>query len=418
MRSAERGGAAAASRAGAHRGHAGRRRAGRRDERRRRSSCPSGTAVSGLGRVVLFTARRGEPAGGRPARPTPRSARRPAPTSSYVGRCCRWPAPACSASTAPSTTTRCRRCASAGVTLATAASLDEVRDTIATTQTLFWVVGPALVALVAGLAWLLAGRALRPVHAVTSRVAAIGSHSLHERVPVPASSDEIAELATTMNDMLGRLEAASATNRRLVSDASTSCARPVAVMRTELEVAGRDADTDWEATSAVLLGELDRLQGMSTTSCSSPAATSGRSPATDVDSPTWCTRSPPGAGRCRWPSTSATSRSLASATRTRCGGPLDHLVANAARHAATSVAVASIDVHDGEVASTSTTTGRASPSATDARRRASLRAPRRGAGAGRWRRRARAGRHRPTSRPPTAGGSRSATRRSAGPGSA
>lgn len=54
-----------------------------------------------------------------------------------------------------------------GLTLATAASLEEVRDTIATTQTMFWIVGPVLIALVAGLAWLLAGRALRPVHAVT-----------------------------------------------------------------------------------------------------------------------------------------------------------------------------------------------------------------------------------------------------------
>jgi signal transduction histidine kinase len=149
-----------------------------------------------------------------------------------------------------------------GVTLATAASLQEVRDTIATTQTMFWIVGPILVALVAGLAWVLAGRALRPVHAVTSRVAEIGSHSLHERVPVPTSSDEIAELATTMNDMLGRLETASASNRRLVSDASHELRTPVAVMRAELEVAGRDPGNDWDDTSSALLGELDRLQGM------------------------------------------------------------------------------------------------------------------------------------------------------------
>ena len=74
-----------------------------------------------------------------------------------------------------------------GVVLATATSLDNVADTIDTTRTLLWVIGPALVALVAGLAWLLAGRALRPVHAVTSRVASIGSRSLHERVPVPGS---------------------------------------------------------------------------------------------------------------------------------------------------------------------------------------------------------------------------------------
>ena len=149
-----------------------------------------------------------------------------------------------------------------GVVLATATSLDNVADTIDTTRRLLWLVGPALVALVAVLAWLLAGRALRPVHAVTSRVASIGSRSLHERVPVPGSSDEIAELATTMNDMLGRLESASTSSRRLVSDASHELRTPVAVMRTELEVARREQANDWEGTSAVLLGELDRLQGL------------------------------------------------------------------------------------------------------------------------------------------------------------
>ena len=149
-----------------------------------------------------------------------------------------------------------------GVVLATATSLDNVRDTIDTTGKLLWVLGPALVALVAGLAWLLAGRALRPVHAVTSRVASIGSHSLHERVPVPGSSDEIAELATTMNDMLGRLESASTTNRRLVSDASHELRTPVAVMRTELEVARLAPGNDWAGTTGVLLDELDRLQGL------------------------------------------------------------------------------------------------------------------------------------------------------------
>lgn len=150
-----------------------------------------------------------------------------------------------------------------GTVLATAASLDEVRDAISTTRTMFWAAGPALVALVAALAWLLAGRALRPVHAVTSRVAEIGSHSLHERVPVPSSHDEIAELARTMNDMLGRLEASSAASRRLVSDASHELRTPVAVMRTELEVARRAGPSvDWPATSEVLHGELDRLQGL------------------------------------------------------------------------------------------------------------------------------------------------------------
>ncbi len=149
-----------------------------------------------------------------------------------------------------------------GVTLATASPLDAVRDTIDATRRLLWLIGPVLVALVAGLAWLLAGRALRPVHAVTSRVAEIGSHSLHERVPVPASDDEIAELARTMNGMLGRLETATSTSRRLVSDASHELRTPVAVMRAELEVARMAERPDWQLSSTVLLDELDRLQGL------------------------------------------------------------------------------------------------------------------------------------------------------------
>lgn len=156
------------------------------------------------------------------------------------------------------------RMAGSGV-LATFSPLDDVRDAIARTTSLLWAVGPSLVALVAGLAWMLAGRALRPVRMMTRRVSEIESHSLHERVADPGSTDEIAELARTMNEMLGRLDASNESSRRLVSDASHELRTPIAVMRTELEVAGREADSgdvDWSATSGVLLGELDRLAAM------------------------------------------------------------------------------------------------------------------------------------------------------------
>jgi signal transduction histidine kinase len=235
-----------------------------------------------------------------------------------------------------------------GVVLATAASLEEVRDTIATTRTLFWVLGPVLVALVAGLAWLLAGRALRPVHAVTSRVAAIGSHSLHERVPVPASSDEIAELATTMNDMLGRLEAANTSNRRLVSDASHELRTPVTVMRTELEVAGCAPASDWRETRSVLLGELDRLQWM-IDDLLLLARGDERAFARDEVDVTDLVREVAGRRR-RVPvgvdggGEPVTAVGDADALRRA----LDHIVANAARHAASAVAVAT-ELVDGEV---------------------------------------------------------------------
>jgi signal transduction histidine kinase len=222
-------------------------------------------------------------------------------------------------------------------TLATASPLDPVRDTIATTKRLLWFAGPALVALVAGLAWLLAGRALRPVHAVTSRVAAIGSRSLHERVPVPASGDEIAELASTMNGMLARLETASRTNRRLVSDASHELRTPVAVMRAELEVARRAPTTDWDATGAVLLGELDRLQGLvddllllarGDERALAPAPFSIADVARDV-----------GARSRRVPVEVSIGDGVDPVVgdRTAVERAVDHLVANAARHATSSV---------------------------------------------------------------------------------
>jgi signal transduction histidine kinase len=232
--------------------------------------------------------------------------------------------------------------------LATAASLDEVRDTIATTRTLFWVIGPALIALVAGLAWVLASRALRPVHAVTSRVAEIGSHSLHERVPVPSSSDEIAELATTMNDMLGRLEAATASSRRLVSDASHELRTPVTVMRTELEVAGRDPNTDWKETSNVLLGELERLQGMVDDLLLLARGDERAFARTPVDVADLVHEA--AARRRRVPVTVE----IGDGAVVTQGDPdalrraLDHLVANAARHAAARVAIEAA-TGDGEV---------------------------------------------------------------------
>jgi signal transduction histidine kinase len=83
---------------------------------------------------------------------------------------------------------------------------------------------------------------------------------MHRRVPAPASTDEVARLAHTMNRMLDRLEAAAHRQRRFVSDASHELRSPVTAMRTDLEVGLRaPTTTDWEATARRTLGEADRL---------------------------------------------------------------------------------------------------------------------------------------------------------------
>lgn len=116
-------------------------------------------------------------------------------------------------------------------------SLEDVDTTIRVVTSWLLLATPTLVLLVAAVTWTVVGRALKPVDAIRSEVADIGGSDLHRRVPTPRTSDEIGRLATTMNEMLDRLEAASERQRRFVSDASHELRTPIATVRHELDVA-------------------------------------------------------------------------------------------------------------------------------------------------------------------------------------
>ena len=147
------------------------------------------------------------------------------------------------------------------ITLVSQRSLAEVDDTISSITDALLIGFPALVLLVGVLAWYMAGRALRPVEAIRAEAASITHTTIHRRVPVPATHDEISRLASTMNEMLDRLEDASTRQRRFVSDASHELRSPVASIRTQLEVAlrrpGRD---DWPVVAERVLAEDERLE--------------------------------------------------------------------------------------------------------------------------------------------------------------
>ncbi len=98
--------------------------------------------------------------------------------------------------------------------------------------------------------WRYAAAALRPVEAMRSRAAAV-SGTAPGRLPVPRSRDEISRLATTLNEMLTRLEAAFEHERQFVANASHELRTPLAMLRTELELALRRPRSHDELEAAV-----------------------------------------------------------------------------------------------------------------------------------------------------------------------
>ncbi|MEW1930261.1 MULTISPECIES: sensor histidine kinase [unclassified Streptomyces] len=123
------------------------------------------------------------------------------------------------------------------LTVYAGASLAAQQSAVSTALTSMLIGFPLLLAVIAGVTWLVTRRALRPVDAIRSEMAAItASEDLARRVPEPDTHDEIARLATTTNETLAALQSSVERQRRFVADASHELRSPIASLRTQLEV--------------------------------------------------------------------------------------------------------------------------------------------------------------------------------------
>jgi heavy metal sensor kinase len=123
-----------------------------------------------------------------------------------------------------------------------ASSLEPVNRSVHRVLMLLLIALPAALLLAAAAGWWLARRALAPIERMTSEAEAIGPDALGERVDVPATSDEVAHLAMTLNTMLDRIQAGVEDQQRLVADTSHELRTPLAAMRVELDVSLRHDD--------------------------------------------------------------------------------------------------------------------------------------------------------------------------------
>ncbi|MGO9669860.1 MAG: sensor histidine kinase [Streptosporangiaceae bacterium] len=113
-----------------------------------------------------------------------------------------------------------------------------------------------MAAIAVALGWLVAGRVLRPLRAITATARRISATSLHERLALDGPDDEFTELAGTLNGLLARLEASFQAQRHFVASASHELRTPLTLDRTLLQVALRNPGTtveQWRLTGREVL---------------------------------------------------------------------------------------------------------------------------------------------------------------------
>jgi signal transduction histidine kinase len=135
------------------------------------------------------------------------------------------------------------------------------------------VAGLVLLSLAVG--WLIAGRFLRPLRAITATARDISASNLDRRVSLGRRDDEFADLGKTLDSLFGRLEASFESQRRFVANASHELRTPLTAERTLIQVALADPDADAQTLRStcqelLVLGEQQErlIEALLTLACS------------------------------------------------------------------------------------------------------------------------------------------------------
>jgi len=124
-------------------------------------------------------------------------------------------------------------------------------------------VGIAAALLVAIVGGLLIGKlALRPLSAMAGQAAVLGERNLTSRLVAPNARDELGQLASAFNGLLGRLSSVLSSQRQFMADASHQLRTPVSVLRTTADVTLRRAhrpEPDYREAITIVTEQAVRL---------------------------------------------------------------------------------------------------------------------------------------------------------------
>ena len=151
--------------------------------------------------------------------------------------------------------------------------LDQVRSTLA-------VAAPLALLAAAAVGYVLAGRALAPVSAITRLAAAISGQDLRARLHLDLPDDELGQLARTFDGMLDRIEDAFERQRRFTGDAAHELRTPLSLLRSRLELTLVRTRTTAEYEETLQEAETDvaRLTGLVNTLLTLARADAGQLP--------------------------------------------------------------------------------------------------------------------------------------------
>ncbi len=128
-----------------------------------------------------------------------------------------------------------------------------------------FLVAPIILLGALGLGYWLAGTRLRPLDRMVREVEAItDGTSLHRRLAVPMTGDELSRLAITVNRMIARLERSFQSLRRFTADASHELKTPLMVVRAGVERTLTHPGTSGESLETLdqTLEQLNRMTEM------------------------------------------------------------------------------------------------------------------------------------------------------------
>src|SRR6267154_1206268 len=122
--------------------------------------------------------------------------------------------------------------------------------------------GVPLILLLASIGgYFLARKSLSPIALMNQQTQLITAKNLSARLDVAHPRDEVGRLATTINELLARLDAVFQEQKRFIADASHELRTPLAVLRGETEVALQQerATPEYKESLVLIKDEAERL---------------------------------------------------------------------------------------------------------------------------------------------------------------